>query len=237
MGQATEKNLSEAVRFISSTSRAAQLRCASSAHAVQENVTPTPGKSTWRLAMSHWFDSRATADDSIESHVAPARVEPAEARTFSIVELLVLVVGFAVAAALVARTERWNAAPPDLLLFGLTAHAAIGLGLSGPIVVSWRERLGRRRPIWGLGESLWFATGMLVQIIVITYFVFDRLERSGSLHVAAFVPLVLVVALPMIYLTGNPRIELRRAPGSWSNVVGLASVTLWGLTLWMASRL
>ena len=187
-------------------------------------------------AANHEFSNRVG-----RTNRPPERVEPAEARTFSIVEMLVLIVGFSLAAGLMARAEQWNTATLSFMTFGLLAYAAIGLGVCGPILVSWRERLGRRRPVWGLGESLWFATGLLVQIVAITYFLFSLLDRlvntDGLRVVGVFVPLALMVLLPTLYLTGNPRIELRRAPGSWSNVVGLTSVALWGLTAWAATTM
>ena len=149
------------------------------------------------------------------------------------VEMTVLIAGFALSGAVVSRSRDWRHAPQETMIFGLAAYSAIGLALSGPIMVSWRERLGRRRPVWGLGESLWFAIGIFVQDAVATYLVSDRL--GPGLGFGIFCALVLL--LPPIYLTGNPRIELGRAPASWSNIVGLLNMVLWGVTLWSLSVL
>ena len=85
--------------------------------------------------------------------------------------------------------------------------------------------------MWGLGESLWFAFGILVQDVVATGFLVDLI---GGL--AAILSIALIFVLPAIYLTGNPRIEFNRAPLSWSNLVGLLSVVLWALTILCASQ-
>lgn len=86
--------------------------------------------------------------------------------------------------------------------------------------------------MWGLGESLWFAFGILVQVVVVTAFLVDFL---GGL--AALLSIALIFVLPVIYLTGNPRIELNRAPLSWSNLVGLLSVLLWALTILCSTQI
>ena len=159
-------------------------------------------------------------------------VEPAESRTFSIVESVVLVAGFAVAGGFLSRTNLWPKRTDVELFAALLLYFALGLSLCGPILVSWRERLGRKRPVWGLGESLWFAFGILAQDVVATLFLVDLL---GAL--TALLSIALIFALPAIYVTGNPRIKIHRAPLSWSNLVGLLSVVLWALTILCSTQI
>src|SRR5262245_7238067 len=96
------------------------------------------------------------------------------------------------------------------MLLGLSVYFALGLSLSGPILVSWRERLGRRRLVWGVGESLWFAIGILAQNIVFSNLVGDWIGTAWGLISS----LALLFFLPALYLTGNPRIEVGRSPAS-----------------------
>jgi hypothetical protein len=168
----------------------------------------------------------------IQQRDAKLPVEPAESRTFSMVESVVLITGFSIAGGFLSRADAWPKRASVELFTALLLYLALGLSLSGPILVSWRERLGRKRPIWGLGESLWFAFGILVQVIVATGFLVDVLGG-----VAGIVAIALIVILPVLYLTGNPRIELNRAPLSWSNLVGLLSVVLWALTILCATQI
>ena len=153
--------------------------------------------------------------------------EPAESRTFSTVEVSVLMIGFALSGAVFAGAKNWRAASNHDMVVGLALYLAVGLSFSGPIMVSWRERLGRRRPVWGVGESVWFATGLPVQDVVLSIL----LARWGSEPWGALSFIALLIVLPFVYLTGNPRIEWSRAPLSWSNLVGLLSMALWGLTV------
>src|SRR5437867_3990934 len=102
----------------------------------------------------------------IQQRDAERPVEPAESRTFSIVESLVLVAGFSVAGGFLSHTKTWPRHTGSVFVATLLLYLALGLSLSGPILVSWRERAGRKRPVWGLGESLWFAFGILVQDFV-----------------------------------------------------------------------
>jgi len=168
------------------------------------------------------------------SHEADAiqPVEPAESRTFSIVESVVLIAGFGVAAGVLSYADNWPRQINGEFLVLLLIYLAFGLSLGGPILVSWRERLGRRRPVWGLGESLWFAIGLLAQDVALSAVV--MVWFGGELTALSFI--VLIFVLPMIYLTGNPKIELSRAPFSWSNIVGLLNIAMWLLTGLVASQ-
>ena len=168
----------------------------------------------------------------IQQRDAKLPVEPAESRTFSIVESVVLIAGFAVAGGFLSHTKTWPRHAGAEFVSAFLLYLALGLSLSGPVLVSWRERLGRKRPVWGLGESLWFACGILVQDVVASAFLFDHLR---GLAVLLF--LALIVILPVIYLTGNPRIEFSRAPLSWSNLVGLLSVVLWALAILCSTQI
>lgn len=84
-------------------------------------------------------------------------MEPSESRTFSLVEMVVLVGGFGLAKGTILR---FDDSAIGSLRFGMSLYLAMGLSLSGPVIVTWRERLGRLRPVWGVGESLWFAIGV-----------------------------------------------------------------------------
>jgi hypothetical protein len=167
-----------------------------------------------------------TSNAMIQQRDAKLPAEPAESRTFSIVESVVLVAGFAVAGGFLSHIKAWPRRAGAELAVALLLYLALGLSLSGPVLVSWRERLGRKRPVWGLGESLWFAFGILVQDVVASAFLSDRLRS-----LTALLSIALIFVLPIIYLTGNPRVEFNRAPLSWSNLVGLLSVVLWALTI------
>src|SRR5262245_45851696 len=152
-------------------------------------------------------------------------IQPAESRAFATVEFCVLLLGFAVAGSIMSDVKDWHTASNNALVLGLVVYLALGLSFSGPIMVSWRERLGRRRPVWGIGESLWFATGLLVQVASLSVLLCRWFGEAWG----AFGFFAQLVLLPFIYLTGNPRIEWTRAPLSWSNMVGALSVVLWGL--------
>jgi hypothetical protein len=89
--------------------------------------------------------------------------EPAETRTFATGEICVLMIGFAIAGSAMSDASDWRRASTAQVVLGLVVYLALGLSFCGPIMVSWRERLGRRRPIWGVGESLWFAFGLPIQ--------------------------------------------------------------------------
>jgi hypothetical protein len=45
----------------------------------------------------------------------------------------------------------------------------------------------------------------------------------------------LVVFFPFVYLPGNPQIPSGRAPESWSNLLGIASMLLWIITAFAAA--
>jgi hypothetical protein len=158
-----------------------------------------------------------------DAHGEDDRVQPAESRTFATGEICVLLVGFAIAASLMSDLWDWHRRDTAQNTLGIVLYLALGLSFCGPVMVSWRERLGRRRPIWGVGESLWFAFGLPVQIGILS-------GLSGHWFGSAWggiSAIGLIFLLPAIYLTGNPRIEWARAPLSWSNLVGITSVLLW----------
>ncbi len=184
------------------------------------------------FASARW--NRSAQSEQSEDASQPY-VQPAEARTFSIVEQVVLIAGFGCAGGFMSYTDSWpnRVVDPVALIVSVLLYLSIGLGLSGPILVSWRERLGKRRAIWGLGEALWFATGILVQVVVLTVVVIRRFGPGA----AAVAYVGLMVALPVAYLTGNPVIQIRRAPLSWSNLVGLVSVMFWILTIVAIAKL
>jgi hypothetical protein len=139
-------------------------------------------------------------------------------------------IGFAIAGSAMSDAKDWRRATTEQVALGLVLYLALGLSFCGPIMVSWRERLGRRRPIWGVGESVWFAFGLPIQDGILS----ALLGRwfGGAVGDTSF--FLLLFVLPFIYLTGNPRIEWARAPLSWSNLVGLTSVMLWVMAFFAA---
>jgi hypothetical protein len=153
--------------------------------------------------------------------------QPAESRTFATVEVCVLMIGFAMTGSAMSDAQNWRRASTAQVVLGVVIYLAIGLSFSGPIMVSWRERLGRRRPVWGVGESLWFALGLPVQDGVLSVLI--GRWCGGAWGGLCFLGLLFL--LSWIYLTGNPLIQCARAPLSWSNIVGILSVALWGLTV------
>jgi hypothetical protein len=156
--------------------------------------------------------------------------EPAETRTFATGEICVLMIGFAIAGSAMSDASDWRRASTVQVVLGLVVYLALGLSFCGPIMVSWRERLGRRRPIWGVGESLWFAFGLPIQDGVLSTIIARWF--GGASGATTFFCLILL--LPFIYLTGNPQIEWARAPLSWSNIVGLLNVLLWVMAFFAA---
>jgi hypothetical protein len=148
---------------------------------------------------------------------------PAESRSFATVEMCVLLIGFSLTGAAMSDAANWRQISTAKLFLGVVVYLALGLSCCGPVMVSWRERLGRRRPVWGVGESVWFAVGLPIQAAILAALIARWL--GGPLGGISF--LVLFIVLPFVYLTGNPEIQWSRAPLSWSNLVGMLNIVLW----------
>ena len=168
-------------------------------------------------------ESRGTAAASMPGNRQTAE-HPSESRIFSLVEMFSLMTGFGIAGGVISFFDIW----PANLFAAEMFFVALGLSLCGPVLVSWRERLGRRRANWGLGESLWFCAGVVTQSIILAAFVAAHLDAAPAIYVF----LVSMIVIPVVCLTGNPNIELRRAPWSWSNVVGMLCIVCWVLFGW-----